>query len=216
MRSWVLLLGALLVATPAMAQDMDDDADRSVEGGGELLAGWEGRTDRGQPFDDVRFIETMGMYEISVGPAIVVWRPEDRARGQYSVTTTVHQISSKGHAHGAGLIIGSRDGLGPNQQYTYFLVRGDGAFIVKTRDGDSTANVSDGWEMHDAINQDGGGGEASNEMTIRVGAETTSFMLNGTEVFSAPTSELHTAGNYGYRLNHNLDMRFTPIEMGGM
>lgn len=209
------LLAALpvsMLATPLSAQE--GDADRAVEGGGTLAEGWMGRTDRGQNFDNVRFTETDGTLDISVGPALILYRPGDTAEGTYTVTGTFEQVSTKGHAHGAGLIIGGADLQGPGQVYTYFLVRGDGAYLVKTRTGDETAYLTQ-WTPSGAIHKEGADGHATNTMSIEVGATDTVFKLNGTEVHREKTADIYTDGIWGVRLNHNLDMRIGSLAVDG-
>ncbi len=208
MRWTRLALVPLIVALPLCAQE--HDPDRTVEGGGTLAEGWMGRTDRGQNFDNVRFTETGGTLDISVGPALILYRPEDTASGTYTVTGTFEQVSSKGHAHGIGLIIGGDDLQGPNQVYTYFLVRGDGSYLVKTRTGSETAYLTQ-WTQNPAIHTEDDTGHATNVMSIEVGATDTVFKLNGTEMHREKTADIYTDGVWGVRLNHNLDMRITAL-----
>lgn len=213
-----LVLAMMLAVTPLAAQEeMDMDADRDVTGGGVLPAGFEARTDEDAPMDNIRFEIKDGMYDISVGPAFVFYKPGDVATGTYTISSTVTQTSSKGHAHGAGLIFGGADILGEGQVYTYFLVRGDGNYLVKTRTGEETANISPRWEVNAAIDTDTEDGEATNVVSVEVGTENVIFLVNGTEVYRALTADLYTDGNYGLRLNHNLDMIISPVELhGGM
>ncbi len=114
MRSIPLTLVALSLALPAMAQD----ADRAVTGGGQLAPGWMARTDRGQNFDNIRFVEKDGGWDITVGPAVTLYRASDMASGEYTISANIEQLSSKGHGHGTGLIFGGKDLQGDDQVYT--------------------------------------------------------------------------------------------------
>ena len=215
MRSSLVALMTLLLAVPLAAQE-PMDADREIEGGGELAEGWMGRTDRGQNFDNVRFSDEGGMLDISVGPAIVLYRPENMAHGSYTASGTFEQLSSKGHGHGIGLIIGGDDLQGPNQVYTYFLVRGDGYYITKTRTGSETFELAP-WTPHASIHQSDDAGHATNDMSIEVVAEDVIFKMNGQEVHREKTADIYTDGVWGVRLNHNLDMRIKNLALhGGM
>ena len=199
-----------MMAMPLSGQERMD-SDVAIEGGGVIAEGWMARTDRGQGFENVRFIDDHGTLEISGGPAIVAYRDEFMASGNYTVSLTVGQVSSKGHAHGAGIIVGGDDILGANQVYTYFLVRGDGSFIIKTRTGDETAEVMP-WTEHGSIHQD----EletTSNDMAIQVMGDDMIFSINGQEVHRAPKADLYHDGTYGIRLNHNLDMELSGLKM---
>ncbi|MFB3070372.1 MAG: hypothetical protein ACE1ZF_06750, partial [Gemmatimonadales bacterium] len=70
MRSIPLTLLALSLALPAVAQD----ADHAVAGGGMLAPGWMARTDRGQNFDNIRFVEKGTGWDITVGPGVALYR----------------------------------------------------------------------------------------------------------------------------------------------
>jgi hypothetical protein len=202
---------AILMAMPLSAQErMGRDADVAIEGGGVLAEGWNARTDRGQNFDNVKFTDDHGTLEISVGPAIVAYRDEFMASGDYTVSATIEQLSSKGHGHGTGLIVGGDDILGPEQVYTYFLVRGDGSYIIKTRTGSETAEVMP-WTEHESIDADELG-TTSNDMSIQVMGADMIFSINGSEVHRAPKADLYHEGIYGIRLNHNLEMRISGLK----
>lgn len=206
----LLFAAAVCTAIPLSAQeDMKMDADRAIEGGGVLAEGWMARTDRGQDFEDVRFTDDHGTLEISVGPAIVAYRDEFTGSGDYTVSATIEQLSSKGHGHGTGLFVGGADILGTDQVYTYFLVRGDGFYIIKTRTGDDTAEVMP-WTEHEAIRVDEIG-TTSNDLAIQMLADDVIFWINGQEVHRAAKADLYHEGIYGIRLNHNLEMRISKL-----
>jgi hypothetical protein len=209
-KTGLLLATTLLMAMPLSAQERMD-ADRAIEGGGVLAEGWMARTDRGQNFDNVRFTDNNGTLEISVGPAIVAFRDEFMASGDYTVSASIEQLSSKGHAHGTGLIVGGHDLLGPDQVYTYFLVRGDGSYIIKTRTGDTTEEVMP-WTEHEAIDL-GELGKTTNELSIQVMGADMIFSINGQEVHRAAKADLYHDGIYGIRLNHNLEMKISGLSM---
>ncbi len=200
---------AVLVATPLSAQQ--HDADRTVDGGGTLLPGWHARSDRDRPMKDVKMTKLAEGWQIDNGPAIVLWRDDLKASGNYAVTGTFKQVSSKGHAHGVGLVVGGKDLAGAGQVYTYFLVRGDGDFLVKTRTGDETAWVNTAWEKNPAVQVDKADGTNTNTLEIRVQNGQMIFLANGTEVFRKPSAGLHTDGNVGVRLNHNLTIQVSNL-----
>lgn len=212
MRWMRVALAVLCVGGPLAAQE--HDADRAVEGGGSLAEGWMGRTDRGQNFDNVRFTAEEDLLEISVGPALILYRPEDEAAGTYTLSGTFQQLSSKGHAHGVGLIFGGDDLQGPNQVYTYFLVRGDGNFLVKTRTGSETAYLTR-WTESASVHQEDDSGDATNVMSVEVGTDDVVFKLNGQEVHRERRTDVYTDGTWGVRLNHNLDMRISGLKLDG-
>jgi hypothetical protein len=202
---------AELAETPAAAPAAMDEP---------VMGDWQMRGDGDAALDEVTLSEREpGMWEVDNGPAIVAWRDGQEASGQYTISATVHQHSGKGMTHGAGLIFGGANLDGPAQAYTYFMVRGTGDVLVKTRAGEETFWVapSDGWVPNDAVAHTDDTDMWTNELSVTVGAEETAFMVNGTEVFRAPNSEINTDGHWGIRANHNMTVWFSELEMrGGM
>jgi len=96
--------------------------------------------------------------------------------------------------------------------YTYFLVRGDGNFIIKTRKGSETFELAP-WTPSGAIQQSDDSGHATNDMSVEVGSDDVVFKLNGQEVHREKTADIYTDGVWGVRLNHNLDMRVKNLGM---
>ena len=94
--------------------------------------------------------------------------------------------------------------------YTYFLVRGDGFYIIKTRTGEDTAEVMP-WTEHAAIEVDELG-TTSNDLAIQVRGDNMIFSINGKEVHRAAKADLYHDGIYGIRLNHNLEMRISGLK----
>ena len=207
MRAIPLTLVALSLALPAAAQD----ADRTVSGGGQLAAGWMARTDRGQNFDNIRFVEKGTGWDITVGPGVALYRENDIATGSYTISVTIEQLSSKGHGHGTGLIFGGKDMQSPDQVYSYFLVRGDGSYIIKTRTGSSTTEIR-GWTKNAAINESELA-NMTNEVAVSVADGNVIFTVNGAEVDRVPAADLYTDGIVGLRLNHNLDMHIDHFKI---
>ena len=151
-----LKLAALATAFSAVAlAAQNHDHDEAVEAGGVIVDGWQARTDQGT-LENLKF-ERMGSgYHVNVGPAVVLYREGDRAAGQYEVSGSFKQTSSLGHSHSYGLILGGSDLQEDGQAYTYFVVRGDGVYLVKKRDGTELVVLTEGgnragYVQHDAI-----------------------------------------------------------------
>jgi len=134
------------------------------------------------------------------------------AAGNYRVVATFTQTKNPHHPEAYGLFIGGRHLADAQNRYTYFLVRGDGKFLVKRRvAGDSTAEVTQGWTESDAVVKADSSGQAANELSIVVRGGKVSFRVNGKDVYSADASGLDTKGIVGYRVNHNLDVHLSPL-----
>src|SRR5436189_432390 len=133
------------------ASAQDRDPDTKIAGGGALPTGWHARTDKNRPLADAK-ITTMGKgMHVTLGPAVILWRDRDKATGNYHVVATFTQTKNPRHPEAYGLFIGGSHLADAQNRYTYFLVRGDGKFLVKRRvAGDSTAVVTPDWTDNDA------------------------------------------------------------------
>src|SRR5689334_24465503 len=109
----------LLLATPALAQ---------------LPAGWNGRADRGDA-SGLKFAAMGTGFHVSPGQAGVYYRDTDKVGGKFHATVTFTQTKAPAHPEGYGVIIAGSDLAAENQKYVYFLIRGDGMYLVKKREG---------------------------------------------------------------------------------
>lgn len=174
--------------------------------GGVLLPGWKHRFDLAtMKLEHVMFHAAADSFHIKTGPPGIFYHPEMNAAGAYQLRATFRQLSKGEHREGYGPFIGGADLDGAGQRYTYFLVRQDGKFLIKQRIGVNTKGVVD-WTAHPAINMFRGDGSMRNELAILVEEEIVRFLINGTEVSRHPRTELPTAGVYGLRVNHQLNI----------
>ena len=91
--------------------------------------------------------------QVHTGPAGILFRPDDLVEsGDYSVSARFTEIGAPmGHREGFGLFVGGSDLEGEGHRYTYFLVRGDGRFVIKRRDGRTTEELSEGWQPSELV-----------------------------------------------------------------
>lgn len=200
-----LIAAGLFLASVSGLSAQEHD-DREIEGGGILPAGWEFRTDNGRGMDNVRFEEVESGLQLTLGPRVILYRPDDTASGDYTVSATFRQLAEHVHAEAYGLIVGGSALRGADQAYTYFLIRGTGHVLVKRRFGTQTANISEGWLAHSAVNAADSDGRSVNELAVSVAGSTLGFTVNGTEVYSGSSDGLAIDGIYGIRASHNLDL----------
>lgn len=203
---WTLALTTLAaVSAPLTAQQ--NDPDRKVAGGGQLPAGWSARTDKGAPLADVKFEAMGGGWHFTTGPAVAVWRAADAAPGALHTEATFTQTKAPAHAEAYGIFFAGKDLNADNFSYTYFLVRGDGKFLIKKMAGGTATNVTAGWAENAAVVKQDAAGKATNKLEISVGKDgKVSFLANGKEVHAMATTPGSTAGIVGLRVNHNLDV----------
>jgi hypothetical protein len=112
------------------------------------------------------------------------------------------------HAEGYGLFFGGENLAGADQRYIYFLVRDDGKYLIKSRDGAKTTDISKGWTASRAVKKGDAQGKATNllEIDAKRDPAKVSFMVNGTTVHTADAGSMGVKGIVGLRVNHNLDL----------
>lgn len=230
-RSMMALALVLAVGACAPADDTDDAADMgndaammeddptlTPEGPATgLPAGYEMRLDHADAATTDFHVESMdGAMMVRTGPAGVLYDANDlTSKGDYTVSATFTEVGAPaGHREAYGLVIGGSDLAGPGQRYTYFVVRGDGSYLIKKRNGEETSNVTDGWQQSDAVEAAEQDGDVTNALSIAVRGNQAHFSVNGTEVAAFPTADLDVAGIAGVRVNHNLNVRVENFAIG--
>lgn len=188
-------LAALLIAVPLAAQAPD---------------GWQTRVDRStnaaDPDDvpDVTITSVANGFEVRTGPAVTLYNPANTASGAYTLSGTFTLLQPSGHVNYYGLVYGGRNLDSANQSYIYFLIAQNGTFVIRHRAGNDTVHDIMGRTPNAAIAQHGGSAPSVNRLEVRVRAEGTQFVVNGTVVHTAPAQGMAgaTDGIYGVRVNH--------------
>ena len=222
-QSLVLALAtALLLPGPADAQSKPAraaakptaDPDRAVGGGGDLPRGWAARTDTRGKEADIKFAVMDPGWHITLGPAALLYRPADKVDGAFTATALITQTTAPRHPEGYGLFVGGQSlEADPQQKYTYFLIRGDGKYLIKKRDGANVTNLISAWTAHPAIVKQGPTGEATNRLEVTQDKTRLVFRVNGKEVYSADPRLIDTQGVAGLRVNQNLDIHVQSFEV---
>ena len=198
------------VDTGAMG-GMKMDADKSIAGTG-VPAGYTGVTDHGDAkITDAKYTANGGRWEIQTGPAHITFAAKDSAKGEYQISTTIDQLEKPKHPEAYGVFLGGSHLTDPaKQKYGYFVVRGTGEYLIKTRDGDNTTTVV-GWTASPKIPKEDASGKATYKITVHVAPDTVHFMMDGNLVTAVPKSKFPTVGIAGIRVNHNLHVAVTPL-----
>ncbi len=199
-------------AAPGIAPPAAANADLDLETGGSgLPPGFIGRTDNpSAPITGAKYARSDGMWEVTTGPAHIVYRPDDVAMGLYTVSATIDQLEKPTHPEAYGIFFGGKDLDKPTQTYTYFLVRGAGELMVKVREGDKARDVLKWTAAADVPKQDASG-KASYSLGAQVTGDAVRFMVNGKQVASVSKVGLPTDGIAGLRVNHNLHVKISPV-----
>ena len=197
-----------LVAAQTTDSAPRGDHDHAVRGGGVLPAGWSGRPDGEGDLKSVKFVVMEPGYHLTLGPATILYREQDRANGPFHTLATFHQMKKLEHAEGYGLFFGGESLTAGDQRYIYFLVRDDGKYLIKRRDGENITEITKGWTASPAIKKGDAKGRAKNllEIDAKRDPAKVSFKVNGTTVHTADAKSMRTKGTVGLRVNHNLDL----------
>ena len=209
MKKIVFAIAAIaLAAMPLVAQDHQHaaDPDKKMAGPGSLPTGWKGRLDSGdKTLAGVKASQMGGGVHFLTGPAGIYYKPADKPAGAYETHATFTQMVPSDHPEAYGLFIGGANLDAATQKYTYFIVRQDGKYMIKRRNGNDTPTVVD-WTDSPAIKKADSSGKMSNTLAIEVGKDKVRFLVNGTEVQSIDAAKVDTAGTPGLRVNHNLNL----------
>ena len=202
------LIQSPFAAAQSTGQTQKEHSDHAVQGGGALPAGWSARPDGTGDLKSVKFVTMEPGYHLTLGPATLLYRKSDRANGPFHTLATFHQMKKLEHAEGYGLFMGGQALDGKGQKYTYFLVRDDGSYLIKRRDGEKTSEISKGWTAHPAVKKGDAEGKTTNllEIDAKQNPRKIAFKVNGQTVYAADAKTVDLKGIVGLRANHNLDL----------
>ena len=218
----LLLLPVLLLGTgagPVKAQESGhrshDHADQAVEGGGTLPAGWSARADENAGIANVKVVPMGKGMHVTLGPAIILYRESNGGKGPFHTLATFTQTKPTTHAEGYGLFYGGQDLDGAGQKYTYFLVRQDGTYLIKQRDGGKTTEITKGWVASPAVHKIEGKGSSTNLLEIDHKRDPSKvvFLVNGQAVHTLDAKTTNADGVVGIRANHNLDLHIDGFDV---
>jgi hypothetical protein len=208
---------SLWAAIPLGAQQQQS-ADREpavkVKSAG-LPAGWMVRLDdkdRRASADDARFAIMGSGYHVTSGPAALYYSEMYRAAGSFTVRANLTQMAAPAHPEAYGIFVGGSDLATPQQQYFYFLIRGDGKYFFAHRAGSEVHQIIP-WSEHDAVRKQDESGKQSNEIAIQLTADSVHLMVNSLRVRSLAKKNFSTDGQTGLRVNHSLDVHVGTFEI---
>lgn len=156
---------------------------------------------------------------VSTGPAVTLWRDDQTASGDYTLSGRFTLLEPSSHRNYYGLVFGGRNLNSENQWYLYFMVAQTGEFVVINRIDNANTNYIVPHTEHAAVRRPDSNGRSVNDLAVRVGEERIEFVVNGTVVHSADKmgALLDTNGIYGVRINHVLpgvlveNLRVSPM-----
>ena len=217
MRTLILGLALAAAATPLAAQaGHQHDPDRPAAGGGTVPAPWHARADHAEAgIAGLRMADMPPGWHVTTGPAVILWRPEDAATGEFTATATLHQTKAPMHPEAYGVFIAG-SGLESAPDYMYFLVRGDGKYMVRHRAASGDLHTIVDWTESPAVHRQDAAGASSNTLAVEGGPWGVRFKVNGTQVgewLKRDIPYLKADGIVGIRVNHNLDVHVSEFAL---
>jgi hypothetical protein len=185
--------------------------------------GWKMRIDRSTSASDpdaagtIKFVAMGSGFHATTPQAAVFYNPANTATGAYSLKGTFNLIKPSGHTNYYGLVFGGNELDGPGQNYLYFLVAQDGTWLIKHRAGEAVHDVA-AKTASDAVKKPDASGKSTNALEVRVTADKTDYVINGTTVHSTPKTGMtaKTDGVYGVRVNHLLEVHVDGLAVSKM
>ncbi|MFN2399395.1 MAG: hypothetical protein ABR543_12245 [Gemmatimonadaceae bacterium] len=180
---------------------------------GQRPSGWRVRYDQANAVDSTLFFETMAPgWHITTGPAAILYDTAQHADQTYRFEAEIFLFPGGG-LEGFGVFVGGHSLADEDQTYTYFLIRKDGKFLVKQREG-QTATVLVPWSDHASIVKHlGGNGTAMNVVAVVVGSDSVRFVANREVVAKLPRSVAQPDGIAGLRVNHALNLHVSKLAL---
>jgi hypothetical protein len=202
------LVSLLCLAAPLAAQQPGSGAAAARPDG------WRVRFDRANVADSAMKIEAMAPgwhVTTTMRGSGIAWQPNQSARGTFRVEAETFLFpTTSGHAEGYGLVLGGQNLEAENQSYLYFLVRGDGQFLIKQREGAQTRDLVP-WTANPAVARQEGANSAREILAVEAAADSVRFLVNGQRVHALPRAPVQVDGQVGVRVNHALSVHVTRV-----
>ncbi|MES2522668.1 MAG: hypothetical protein V4617_08240 [Gemmatimonadota bacterium] len=185
---------------------------------GRVPLGWKSRTDAGTDGhagkDTLSFAQMTPGFHVTTGPSVILYAPDSTASGTYTVDGSIFLFPTKGRdTEGYGIFVGGAGLDGATPRYTYFLLRNDGKYLIKQRQGATTTVLKD-WTALPAIKLQTGTQAMQNDLRVAVGTGSVVFSVNGTEAVTLPRAQVAPDGIFGLRFNHAVNAHVVKVSRG--
>jgi 3-keto-disaccharide hydrolase len=185
--------------------------ENQITGSGKLPDGWKARFDdaAGKP-EQVVLDEKDGALTFTTGPAGIYYKG-DKAEKDYDFSATFSQLKPTAMAEAYGLFIAGQDLDKDTQRYTYFLIRQDGKYLIKARNGAAMKTIVD-WTDAPSMREPKGV-KTSNTLEIRATANSVQFVIDSKPVHAMTRDQIGPDGVAGIRVNHNLNVQVSKLQI---
>ena len=177
-------------------------------------AGWTVRLDKSTaPAAEFKFAAMPPGWHITSGPAGIAYESSKTAKGNYRIESETFLFDPAEHLEGFGIFFGGKNLADDAQSYSYFLIRSDGRFLIKQRNGRATKEILPWTENAAIVKWEAAKNPVKNVLAIEAGAENVDFLVNGQKVASQPRAQLGAEGVVGLRINHHVNVHVTNLKV---
>ncbi|MBK6486112.1 MAG: hypothetical protein IPF98_04390 [Gemmatimonadetes bacterium] len=157
-----------------------------------------------------RFVSMAPGWHITTGPGVVLFHPQERATGRYSLVADFLLFPDPSDSP-FGIVFGGTDLQSPNGSSLAVQLRRDGAArIIATAAGVERELVP--WQVHSAIKPHSGGGVVGNRVRVAVGTDSLRLFVNDSATVAVATTGLVTHGQFGMRIGERLNFHITTLD----
>ena len=200
------LLAALLLAGPVIA-GAQAPAQPVANAKPAMPGRWQAKLDRATLPNDYTFASAgAGFHATTKSAAGIFFDPQATASGAYRLDATFTQNKAPAHPEAYGLIFGGTGLDTDKADYAYFVVRGDGKYLIKHRAANGDVHTLVDWTPNAALHAADATGKATNALGVAVANDSVRFFANGKQLTALPRA-VNTNGAYGVRVNHALDVQ---------
>jgi len=204
-------IAAVAVVAGASLMSAQSPATQPGQKTGALPASWHSRLDDPAAKNaDGAVKEEKDALAFKTGPAGIYWKDGMKAEKEYDLSAVFSQLKPSGTPAIFGLFIAGQDLDKPTARYTYFVIRQDGKFTIRSKSGASEKRIVD-WLDAESMKEPKGV-KTTNTLVVRTMGNTVRFLINDKQVFSLPKPQV-ADGIAGVRVNPNLDVQVSKLTL---
>jgi len=204
-------IAAAAVVAAASMMSAQSPATQPGQKTGAVPASWHSRLDDpAAKHTDGAVKEEKDALSFKTGPAGIYWKDGMKAEKAYEFSAVFSQLKPSEAPGIFGLFIGGQDLDKPTARYTYFVIRQDGKFTIRSKSGASEKRIVD-WLDAESMKEPKGV-KTTNTLVVRTEGSTVRFLIDDKQVFSLPRAQV-ADGLAGIRVNQNLEVQVSKLTL---